>query len=82
MSAGKTEEIKTRRAILLAASPPPPPAGAWVGSRGHRTPLSLGGAGPRAGPWGLEEGPKCQFPAPTPSSSCEWRPAWDLSAKG
>lgn len=31
MTAGKTEEIKTRRVLLPAALPPPPPAGAWVG---------------------------------------------------
>lgn len=49
---------------------------------GHCTPPSFEGTGPGTGPWGLEEGPKHQFPALTLSSRCEWRPAWDLSAKG
>ena len=82
MSAGKTEEIKTGRALLLEAWPPPPPTGAWVKNGGHCIPRSFEEASPGAGLWGLEEGPKHQFPAPTVSSSCEWRPAWDLSAKG
>lgn len=80
MSAGKTEEMKPARRAA-PASPAAPAAGWCVGGTCRASaPPSRKARAPK--PWGLKDGPKCHVPAPTPSSICEWRAAWDLSAKG
>lgn len=61
MSAGKTEEIKTRRASLPAAWPPLQPAGAW-GAGGGRCAAPSPERG-RPGARGLQDGPQSRFPA-------------------
>ena len=64
MSAGKTEEIKTGRALLLAAWPPPPPARAWVESRGALHAPLLRRDGP--GNWSLGSGGGSEASVPRP----------------
>lgn len=61
VSAGKTEEIKTRRASLPAAWPPLQPAGAW-GAGGGRCAAPSPERG-RPGARGLQDGPQSRFPA-------------------
>ena len=91
MSAGKTEEIKpagrSSRQPRLPHRPRSPchPRRRLVRGwevRGLRTLCSPKRGGGDLEPWGVEEGCERQLPAPTPSSSCEWRATWDLSAKG
>lgn len=65
VSAGKTEEIKPRRALLpLPAAPPP--AGAWVGGRLRAALPSPPRAGPGAVPGPAARGSQVQVPRPHP----------------
>ena len=70
-------------ASLTAPAAPATPAAGWcVGGMCGGSALSAPQSGGDLEPWGVEEGCERQLPAPTPSSSCEWRATWDLSAKG